>query len=299
MISLLQLQYFQQLARKQHLTKTAEELHISQSALSMMIRKMEEELGSSLFDRQDHQIMLNQFGEEYLRYVDTALSSLEQGKRRLVEMRESQTQKLSISVSHAQVWMDRILGFKRIHPGSYIALYAEDVQRFVEMICNYTVDFVLTGTTEIEDKRVSCTTISQNGIAVCVAQNHPLAERSGIYLHELEQEPFIDLSPGLPFRNFSDRLFAQTETKCKRIFEVDYDTRRRLVQTGEGYALTPNTMVTRRTYDKCAFIPLLDKCAVRSMGIFWKKGRQFSPIMRDFYQYIMKRVNSDIIEDNV
>ena len=286
MISILQLQYFRQLAKKQHMGKTAEELHISAAALSIMIRKMEEDLGMPLFDRKGHQIILNRYGEEYLRYVEAALSSLEQGRMQVERIWKSQTQKLSISVPHAQIWMDRILGFEAIHPESYIAVYAADVPRYVDMICDNTIDFVLTGTTEIEDKRVECCPINKSGIAVCVVKDHPLAKHDGLYLNELQQEPFIDLSPGLPFRNFCNKLFEQTGAVCNRVTEVDYTMRNRLVENGSGYALIANSESVRRTFHDCAFIPLLDKCAVRTIGIFWKKGRQFTPIMKDFFQYI-------------
>ena len=286
MISILQLQYFRQLAKKQHIGKTAEELHISAAALSMTIRKMEEDLGIPLFDRQNHQIALNQYGEEYLRYAEAALSSLEQGRMQLESMWKSRMQKLSISVSLAQMWMDRIFSFQVVHPGCYIAVYQVEKQRSVEMICDYSVDFVLLGTTDIEDKRLECLTLTTNRIAVFLAKDHPLAARSGLYLHELQEEPFIDLSPSFPFRGFCDKLFAQSGLGCNRIAEVDYDMRMRLVQRGTGYALTSNFPGTEDRYHNGALIPLLDKNAVRSIGLFWKKGRQFTPIMKDFCQYI-------------
>ena len=294
MISLLQLQYFQKLATEQHLTRTAEALHVSQSTLSMMIRKMEEELGTSLFDRRDHRITLNEYGTEYLRYVNTALESLDQGRQRLDSLRQAHSQKLSISVSHAQAWMDRILGFKALHPNSYIAVYAEDLHRYGDMLYDYTLDFVLSGITDFEDKRVECAPISRNDIVACLPENHPLAGRQGLYLRDLEPYPFIDLSAGLPFRKFTDGLFEAAGATCNRVMECDYDTRRRVVQDGQGYALTPDTEATRISYGKCTFVPILDECAVRTMAIFWKKGRQFTPIMHDFFNYILKTAKHPI-----
>ncbi len=286
MISILQLQYFQMLAREQHLTRTAEELHISQSTLSMMIKKMEEELGAPLFDRRDHRILLNEYGTEYLKYVNMALENLEQGKARLQGLRQRDSQKLSLSVSHAQVWMKRIFEFKKRYPSSYIAVYAEDLHRYAEMLCDGTLDFVISGTDDFADERVEHEDFSRNRLTVCLREGHPLAARKGLYLKELNDEPYIDLSPGLPFRHYCDKLFEKTGAKCNRYMECDYDMRRTLVAEGRGYALTPNAEVTRNSYAGCAFVPLLDECAVRTQALFWKKGRSFTPLMQAFADYL-------------
>ena len=79
MITLLQLQYFQSLAKEQHLTKTAEKLFISQTTLSATIIKLEKELGTQLFDRKGGSIRLNEQGEKYLQYVNGALLMLSDG----------------------------------------------------------------------------------------------------------------------------------------------------------------------------------------------------------------------------
>ena len=64
MISLLQLQYFLAMAEEGHLTRTAEKLFVSQSTLSSMISKLENELGVELFDRKNNRMILNKYGKE-------------------------------------------------------------------------------------------------------------------------------------------------------------------------------------------------------------------------------------------
>ncbi len=82
-MELLQLKYFQKVARMEHLSKAAEELHIAQPALSKTIARLEKDLGVPLFDRQKRQIKLNSFGYTFLKQVDIALSALEEGKRQI------------------------------------------------------------------------------------------------------------------------------------------------------------------------------------------------------------------------
>ena len=82
-MELMQLRYFVTVAQLQHLTRAAEQLRISQPALSKAISRLEEELGTELFDRSTNRIALNSSGRLYLQYVSQALSMLDSGETAL------------------------------------------------------------------------------------------------------------------------------------------------------------------------------------------------------------------------
>ena len=69
-MELLQLQYFRELARNGHLSKTAEALHIAQPSLSQTLKRLESEIGVPLFDRVGNRIVLNDSGRIFLKYTD-------------------------------------------------------------------------------------------------------------------------------------------------------------------------------------------------------------------------------------
>ena len=71
-MELLQLKYFQTVARLEHMTKAAQSLHISQPALSKMIASLEAELGTELFHRERKTIRLNEHGRRFLQQVDNS-----------------------------------------------------------------------------------------------------------------------------------------------------------------------------------------------------------------------------------
>jgi len=89
MITLLQLDYFRKLAATEHITQTAKELYISQTALSSMIIGLEKELGVQLFDRSKRSIRLNQAGKLYLQYVNEVFAALDNGISALQELTET------------------------------------------------------------------------------------------------------------------------------------------------------------------------------------------------------------------
>ena len=78
-MTLLQLQYFQVLARVLHYTRAAEELHISQPSLSYSISELEKELGVKLFKKENRKISLTAYGEQFLPYVQRSLALLDEG----------------------------------------------------------------------------------------------------------------------------------------------------------------------------------------------------------------------------
>ena len=86
-MTLLQLLYFDTLARVLHYTRAAQELHISQPSLSYAINELEKELDVQLFVREKRHITLTPYGQRFLPYVQKALQSLDQGKTTLKEMK--------------------------------------------------------------------------------------------------------------------------------------------------------------------------------------------------------------------
>ena len=80
-ITFLMLTYFQKIAQTQHLTRAAEQLHVSQPALSKTLSSLEEILQTPLFDRTGRGITLNRNGEIFLQYTNRILAELADAKR--------------------------------------------------------------------------------------------------------------------------------------------------------------------------------------------------------------------------
>ncbi|SEM54818.1 regulatory helix-turn-helix protein, lysR family [Paenibacillus sp. OV219] len=85
-MELLQLKYFQTVARLEHMTKAAEELNIAQPSLSQTIARLEEDIGVALFDRKGRAIRLNRFGQVFLERVEHILQSIDESVREVRDM---------------------------------------------------------------------------------------------------------------------------------------------------------------------------------------------------------------------
>lgn len=116
-MELLQLYYFQVTARCEHISAAARELHIAQPALSQTIRRLEQELGTPLFDRIGKRIQLNDCGRIFLKYTDIALGALSDAKTEISEALSNPEQTITLCVQAASSLLPDILGqFRALHP---------------------------------------------------------------------------------------------------------------------------------------------------------------------------------------
>jgi len=292
MISLLQLQYFLAMAEEGHLTRTAEKLFVSQSTLSSMISKLENELGVELFDRKNNRMILNRYGEEYKEHITAALAAIETGERRVKSLAGASENRLSVAVTNAQVWHDPIWQFRSQNPDVHIQLHADKMEQYSQFLEEEKLDFIIAGIEDFDNRQCENILLSQRGLCLCVSPEHPWAGREGITLNEIQQEPYIELSPGLPYRNFCDNLFKKANVKMNTVIECNYEMRPRLVLAGYGVALTTYGQRTIKMFEGCSFIPVTDEGAVRNVRLFWHKNRKFTPVMQLFYNFMAEMHNN-------
>src|SRR5579875_959834 len=130
-MDLLQLRYFQTVARHEHMTQAAQKLYISQSSLSKTIAHLERELGVTLFDRQGRQIRLNQYGKVFLRRVEQAFAALEDGRRELVDLIEQERERVVLASMSVYLLPGLLQAFREHHPGISIRLFSNPRQEIL------------------------------------------------------------------------------------------------------------------------------------------------------------------------
>ena len=110
-MELLQLKYFLYLARNEHVSRTAEQLHISQPSLSSTIKRLEQELGVPLFEKKGRNIVLSEYGKIYLNYVESAFALLENGERALRTKKGDDDRHLVLGILSPYIWQDLLHAF--------------------------------------------------------------------------------------------------------------------------------------------------------------------------------------------
>ena len=288
MITLQQLKYFRELARNEHLTRTAEKLYITQTTLSNTIKNLENQLGAQLFDRVGRTIQLNEAGKIYLAYVNDALQALENAQAALEDHKKGKQQSISVATVNSKLWTQQIHGFHMRYPSYNLRQNSFDKTLFRSMLFNQEVDFVMAGTADISLAGLSYHIIREEELYLCVPPEHPFAQRSSIFLAEAKDEAFINLPKSDAFRSFCDDLFKKAGIECQSSLECDYTLRGSLIAAGFGVAITTHTArATNLLGSGIVYIPIADPFARRTFAIIWNPKHALGRAALDFRDYII------------
>lgn len=287
MITLLQLEYFRRLAATEHITQTARELYISQTALSSMIIGLEKELGVRLFDRSKRSIRLNEEGRVYLRYVDEAFTALDNGRAALLDMTEDREKNISIAMGTSRVWAPMLHAFHKAYPQYVLRQFNHTVSSLERTLRDMKLDFVLVGENDISADGLERAWIKDDDIYLCVPAGHRFAERDTVYMDELRGEAFISLPVGSPWRVYCDWLFQTAGYEIQPVVECDYTMRAQLIESEFGVAVTSTSAKDVDLLHPNKYIRIADDYASRKMFLFWNPKRYISRAARDFRDFCL------------
>ncbi|MEV7193598.1 LysR substrate-binding domain-containing protein [Streptomyces sp. NPDC093510] len=206
-MDLLQLRYFQAVARFEHISRAAEELHVAQPSLSRTIARLEADLGTPLFDRQGRRIRLNQYGVVFLAHVDRALSELDDARRVLRDARDTAFGRVSVA-SETLLTITHVLGsFRAAYPRANVRLYQSNAEEMDRQLRAREVDFCvasqpLTGT------NLDSIELAREEVLLAVPRGHWLDGQDSVTIREIATEPFVTTRPGQWQRALLGRLFA-------------------------------------------------------------------------------------------
>lgn len=285
MITLLQLDYFRKLAAVEHITKTAQELRISQTALSSMIINLERELGVQLFDRSKRTIRLNDAGRVYLKYVNDIFTAMENGRAALQDINVSKEQSVRLATGTSSVWTPLFHDFCKVYPHHTLKQSNHTIPQLEKALNEMSVDFVLAGENDLNVNGIEKTWFKTDAIYLCVSQTHPLANRESVYMEELVGESFIDLNATVPWRSFCDWLFARAGYTPHVVLECDYTLRASLIESNFGIALTSGSARDVNLLKPNKYIRIADKYAVRKMYLYHNPRRYMTLAAKDFLEF--------------
>ncbi|MGY0056407.1 LysR family transcriptional regulator [Streptomyces sp. LZ34] len=290
-MDLLQLRYFQAVARYEHISRAAEELRIAQPSLSRAIARLEAELGSPLFDRQGRRIRLNQYGAMFLRHVDRALRELDDGRRALRDARDTGLGRVSVA-SETLLTITHALGsFRAAHPRADVRLFQSNAEEMDRQLRAGEVDFCvasqpLTGT------NLESIELAREEVLLAVPRGHWLDGRESVTIPEIADEPFVTTRPGHWQRALLDRLCASEGLTPLLSCEGDEPgASQDMISAGLGIGLIP--AMSRQTgsdsYVPVAWVHMNAPDCHRVITLVWSRDTYLSEAALKFREFITSR----------
>lgn len=215
-LTLRQLQCFSAVARNLSYTKAAHELHLTQPAVSMQIRQLEQQAGLALTEQLGKQVHLTEAGEEVFRYARSILQQIDELDTILDRLKGLSGGRLKIAaISSANYFAPRLLGtFYERFPDVGVSMDVTNQTAVLQRVVDNEVDMAIMGQPP-KESQVEALPFMENPLVIVAAPGHRLAKRKRIRLEELEKEVFLIREPGSGTRGAMERFFRQNKLKLK------------------------------------------------------------------------------------
>lgn len=285
-MELTQLKYFEIVAKHEHITRAADELHIAQPSLSKVIARLEEELGVPLFDRQGRNIRLNSFGKAFQKRVERVFLELENGRRELADMSGLEQGKISLALTSLSL-LPRILeGFLAVHPNVSFRQVIASTLEMKRQLEEGVIDLCISSP-PIEGPGIVSTPLVTEEIFLAVPKGHRLVGRESIDLSEVAGESFISMKQGYGFRDITDEFCRQAGFTPNIVFEGDVASMlSSLVNAGLGITFMPSPRLRDFSVQLPVLLHIDRPACYRTIGLAYLEGHFLSGAAREFCRYV-------------
>lgn len=282
-----QINYFQTVAKVQHITSAAKQLSISQPALSRSIARLEEELGVPLFDRKGRNIYLNRYGKMFLQRVEQSIQQIEIGKQEIWDEIHPNSGTISLSFLPSlgiSIVPEIISSYHKHYPNVKFQLNQDSNRQIVEQLKSRKVDLALLTLPE-EDKDITFYPLLPEELFLIVSVKHRLSDFNEIELNMIENEPFISFKNMNELQTIINHLCEKAGFSPNVVFAgEDIGTVSGLVGANLGISLVPDSQVLNK--DKIKLIHVKRPICTRKIGIAWLKGSYLSPVVEQFIEFV-------------
>ena len=294
-MTLLQLQYFQTLARVLHYTHAAEELHISQPTLSYSINELEKELDVKLFEKQNRRILLTESGERFLPFVEKAMHLLDEGVDVVRQTSGQSTMTVRIGYFHSiSASLIPSLVERVYHSGANKNIrfqFMEDTSFDIfSRLKNGDLDLAFCAH---RDDWADSITIMKQPLYLAVPAEHTLAGREFVTFSDFAREPLIMLDKPSSLRILTDRVFTRHGVIPNVVFEVrECNAALQYVALKFGVAVLPEVPAMKT--ERIRAIPIDDPARefVRTVYLSWDRSRPLSRAAQDVRNLIVEQYAS-------
>ena len=281
-MELLQLRYFLAAAKYQHMTRAAEALQIAQPALSQSIKRLETELGVTLFERENRGIRLNEAGrflEKQLTPIVTVLDDLPFAMKEKA-IRSRQTLHLNL-LAASRLVTDCIISYKKIHPEVSFRLW-QNPDNGQEDLC---ISTAFPG----EQQKENSQQILKESFYLAVPSSSDYASNPSIRLSEVKEEGFISLSNNRPIRRICDRFCLESGFTPHIICESDNpESVRNLIAAGLGVGFWPEYSWGLLSSPEVTLLPIESPICKRDIILTCHPREDNSQVIDDFCGFLLQ-----------
>lgn len=290
-LTLRQLKIFQAVARHLSFTRASEELHLTQPAVSMQVKQLEETVGLPLFEQVGKRVYPTEAGEELERYSRSVLAILDEASLVFDEMKGLERGRLRITVaSTANYFVPQLLAaFCQRHPGVKVSLDVTNRERLLQALQDNDTDLVIMGKPP-DSMELVAESFMDNPLVAIAPPSHPLAGQKNIPLQRLQRETFLIREKGSGTRSATERFFVEHGLSLSSTMEMSSsEAIKQGVEAGLGLGLLSlHTLEMELALKRLVILDVCELPILRKWYVMHRTGKRLSAVAQSFKEFVLK-----------
>lgn len=289
-VTFRQLKVFESVARHLNFTRASEELHLTQPAVSMQIKQLEQSVDLPLFEHMGKKVFLTEAGKEMYHYSRSIAQLLDEADEVFEELKGVHRGHLAISVaSTANYFATRLLAaFSKRHEHISFSLDVTNRKTLLNQLEANERDMVIMGKPP-ENMDLITEPFMENPLVVIAPPSHPLAGKMNTPLESLQQETFVVREQGSGTRIAMERFFSEHGISLTTGMEMSSNEAiKQAVEAGLGLGIVSiHTMELELELGRLSVLDIKSLPILRHWYLVHRKGKRLSPVAQAFRQFVL------------
>jgi len=287
-----QIQTFMEVARQKSVSKAAEALFVTQPAVSMQLRQLEDAFGLALVEPQGRNIRLTSAGEAFLGYATRAMAQFKDLEALMADHVGLKNGRIDLAVvSTAKYFIPKLLvHFNRLNPGITVQLSIDNRDSVLGLLARSDADLVVMGRAPSHLDCVA-TPFATNPLGMVAPPNHPLARRRALPFKVLADQPFVVREEGSGTRAAMQRLFDSHQTALNVVMAMpSNETIKQAVMAGMGLSfLSLRTVRHELAGGHLALLDIKGLPQINHWYVTHLRSKKLSPAAQAFKSFLVEQ----------
>jgi DNA-binding transcriptional LysR family regulator len=297
--TLRQLKVFEAVANHLSFSRAAEELHLTQPAVSMQVQALAEQAGLPLFEQMGKKIFLTTAGEEVLRHARRITQQVREADEAVAALRGGRGGRLTLGVvSTAKYFAPRLLvAFQKLYPESELKLRVHNRETVVRLLEENQIDLAMMGVPPKDFDTVAYQVADQPHVVIA-APGHPLAGKRHIEPKEMAGEPFLVREVGSGTRGAMERFFAEHDATLTNTIELlGNETIKQAVMAGMGLSfISEHTIGLELAAGRLVELNVVGTPVMRKWYVVHRADKLVMPVIQAFLDFMRSEGPRLIVE---
>lgn len=291
-MELRQLKYLLEIVNYSGFTKASEALGIAQSALSVTVKNLEEEIGITLIDRNYRKFTLTAEGKIFTKKAAEIIDQVSTLQHEMEELKGLVRGTLRVGIPGmlaTHFFSEKISEFRGKYPNLKMSILSDGAKKLEKMLCDGQLDVAILGEEDLSSGLIWKPLLKDEMVA-CVASSHHLASKKEITIQELAQETLFLFKKGNYQRAILTEAFEEINQEVNVAFETNLTSLlKSMTAKGDGICT-----LLRMAVDSSDLVPISLKPRIEiSAGVAWRSKSYLSLASKAFIDFLIEE-NPDV-----